>query len=339
MKKMMISVVIPAFNAAHTIIKCLKALEKQTLLPYEVIIVDDGSRDGLEEIIIKIRPTFKIKKLFFLRQNHQGVSAARNLGAKKASGQILAFIDSDCIPGEDWLRNLVAPFSDAGVGAVGGGYSSGVDNSFWQTFSHEELSFRRRKRRGHVATLLSNNMACRKATFWKAGGFPKNYSVCEDMYLTYQISRRDKIVWLEDNGVRHHFKKNLKSFLKHQYFFGKESTRFFLENRKILVNDNHQGKQLHLAIGNSFLCLICLFTAFVLAILNKSFLGQVTLIVVGCLLITHFLLYSQFLFYLKKRNFSLFNLMRVYFISFCRDIVAAFSIFNGLALYIKRQRF
>lgn len=336
--KMTISVIIPAFNATATIGKCLVALDKQTVKPLEVIVVDDGSKDGLKVYLNQLKKKLKLKRLILLKQFHKGVSVARNLGAKRAQGEILAFLDSDCVPSESWLKKIIIPFSDLQVGAVGGGYSSGIDNSFWQQFSCEELFFRRRKRKRTVVTLLSNNMACRKSCFQEAGGFPIRYPVCEDMFLGFQIARRYKVVWLKDNGVQHHFKRSLKDFLRHQYFFGKESTRFFLENPQILMTNNHQGKQLHLAIGASFFSLTGIILAFILSVAHQQFLSQAVLILVATLLISHFFLYSSFLVYLKAKGFSSSNLLRAYFASYLRDFLAAFSFFEGLALYIKERK-
>lgn len=325
----MISVIIPAFNATLTIRKCLVALAAQTFQPKEIIIVDDGSKDNLESEISRLRIDLKMKNLVLLKQNHKGVSEARNLGVKKSCGEILVFLDSDCVPDKNWLKKINEAFSNPQVGAVGGGYSSGIDNSFWQRFSCEELFFRRRKRIKIVKTLLSNNMACRKDYFLQAGGFPKKYPVCEDMYLSYQISHNHKIIWLQNNGVKHHFKYNLKDFLKHQYFFGKESTRFFLDNPEILFSSNHQGRQLHLAIIFSSLSIISLLAAI---ILKSTLFLEATAI----LLLIHFIIYINFIFYLRRKTFSIFDIIKAYFVSFIRDLIAALSFLAGMALYIKR---
>ena len=336
----MISVIIPAYNAEDTITKCLGALEKQALQPEEIIIVDDGSTDRTLEVLseLKIQSASWRTKLKIIKQKHKGVSEARNFGAKRASGDILAFIDSDCVPGKNWLKNIAAALSDPKIGAVGGGYSGGVDNSFWQRFCHEELNFRRLKINKFVSTALSNNMACRRTIFWEAGGFPKKYPVCEDMFLTYKISRKYKISWLKGNGVKHNFKKNLRGFLKHQYFFGRESTRFFLDNPKILVGSNHQGRKLHLAIGTSLLSMFFIFMAIIFFITGNIPWVKFAFVLGGMFLILHLLIYTGFMFYLKNKRLSVFNLIRAYFISYLRDVVAAFSFFIGLVLYIKMRK-
>lgn len=326
----MVSIVIPAYNATPTISKCLKGLKEQTLKPKEIIIVDDGSKDNLEKKIKNLKKELKMNNLIFFKQNHKGVSEARNLGVKKSHGDIVAFLDSDCVPGKNWLKNITAALSNPQVGAVGGGYCRGIDNSFWQRFSCEELFFRRRKRIKIVKTLLSNNMACRKECFLQVGGFPKNYSVCEDMYLSYQISRKYKLLWLNNNGVTHHFKYNLKDFLKHQYFFGKESTRFFLDNPEILFSSNHQGRGLYLAITSFLLSVTSL-------LITITFNNIIFLKITLFLLLIHFLIYVNFLFYLRKKSFSTFELIKAYVVSCIRDLAAAFSFISGMALYIKKR--
>lgn len=328
--KSWVSVIIPAFNASPTILKCLEALENQTLKPNEVILVDDGSGDSTISLVLNFKKTSKIK-FKILRQNHLGPGTARNLGAKIAKGTILAFLDSDCVPDKNWLKNILAILSNPNIGAVGGGYSGGIDKTFWQRFSNEELKFRRRKMKKFVSTALSNNLACRKDLFWEAGGFPKEFPVCEDMLFTYRVSRDHKITWLKNNGVKHHFKTNLISFLRHQYFFGKESTRFFFCNPYILKEGNHQGRELHIVIVSSVFALAFL-------ILYYLSLKPIFLMFFIFFMFLHFLIYLKFVFYLKKRGFNILDLVRAYFVSYIRDVVAAFSFFTGLALYIKMRR-
>lgn len=326
----MISVVIPVFNTSGTIIKCLIALERQILKPSEVILIDDGSSDRTIQLLSDFRSQSKLKIQIF-KQNHLGPGAARNLGAKKASGEILAFIDSDCIPDTKWLKKIKDTFYNKKIGAVGGGYSGGIDKTFWQRFSCEELKFRRRRMKKFVDTALSNNLACRKNLFWKVGGFPKEFPVCEDMFFTYQVSRNHKLMWLKNNGVKHHFKTNLISFLKHQYFFGRESTRFFLYNPAILKESNHQGKELHIAIISSVFALAFL-------ILYYFSLLPIFFIFFIFFIILHFFVYLKFIFYLKGRGFNKLDLSRAYVVSFIRDVVVALSFFTGLALYIKMRK-
>jgi len=100
---MRISVIIPAYNSANTITQCLRSLLTQTKKPDEIIVIDDGSTDKTAKEVKK----FKSVKL--LTQAHLGPGAARNLGAKKANGEILVFVDADMEFDKDFLIQLTRP--------------------------------------------------------------------------------------------------------------------------------------------------------------------------------------------------------------------------------------
>ena len=98
MKDLSLTVVIPTYNRKNILKKCLNALFDQTYpqSDYEVIVVDDGSTDGTEEIVkflINNSPCI----LRYFKQEHKGPAAARNLGIKNANGKIILFIGDDII--------------------------------------------------------------------------------------------------------------------------------------------------------------------------------------------------------------------------------------------------
>ncbi|GMR18600.1 MAG: glycosyltransferase [Gammaproteobacteria bacterium] len=89
-----ISVIIPTFNRRDTLKRALCSIFDQTRPANEVVVVDDGSADGTDELICKYFPDVR-----YFYQENKGVSAARNLGLKKVSGNWIAFLDSD----DEWL--------------------------------------------------------------------------------------------------------------------------------------------------------------------------------------------------------------------------------------------
>lgn len=92
-----ISVIIPTYNRAKKLERCLVSILSQTYLPYEIIVVDDGSTDETMQIIEAINsPIIKV-----LKQIHQGAQKARNLGVYSAKGEYIAFMDSD----DEWISN------------------------------------------------------------------------------------------------------------------------------------------------------------------------------------------------------------------------------------------
>lgn len=102
-----ISVIIPVYNEEHTISHCLESLKGQTLKPKEIIVVDDGSTDKTFKKIARLQAAGY--KLQVLRNRHKGAGAARNLGASKASGDILAFVDADMCFNQEFLEELTKP--------------------------------------------------------------------------------------------------------------------------------------------------------------------------------------------------------------------------------------
>ncbi|MBI2009619.1 MAG: glycosyltransferase family 2 protein [Candidatus Chisholmbacteria bacterium] len=104
---MTLSVIIPTFNEKRYIVGCLNSLLAQSLKPKEIIIVDDGSSDKTLNVLSGLRITNY--ELRILSQKHKGAGAARNLGASKATGNILVFVDADMDFDPNFLRSLVDP--------------------------------------------------------------------------------------------------------------------------------------------------------------------------------------------------------------------------------------
>jgi len=104
---MKVSVIIPAYNEEKTIGECLKYLTKQTYKNFEIIVVDDGSTDKTLKILQELKN--KNLKLKIVHGKHSGTGAARNLGAKKATGEILVFVDADMIFEKNFLKKLTLP--------------------------------------------------------------------------------------------------------------------------------------------------------------------------------------------------------------------------------------
>ncbi len=98
-----VSVIIPVYNDAERLKKCLLALEKQTYpqAQYEVIVVDNASEENIKDVVSQ----FPQARLTF--ENSPGSYAARNQGISIAKGEILAFTDADCIPTPNWIETGV----------------------------------------------------------------------------------------------------------------------------------------------------------------------------------------------------------------------------------------
>jgi glycosyltransferase involved in cell wall biosynthesis len=85
------SVVLPVWNRAPIVSKSIESILRQTYKNYELIIVDDGSQDDLERVV----QSYRSERVHYYKTEHKGVSAARNFGIERASGEYIAYIDSD----------------------------------------------------------------------------------------------------------------------------------------------------------------------------------------------------------------------------------------------------
>jgi glycosyltransferase involved in cell wall biosynthesis len=109
-----VSVVVCSYNGAPTLRACLESLGQLNYPDYEVILVDDGSKDNTPEIARDFPGVRTI------RQENKGLSVARNVGIEAATGEIVAFTDSDCMADKDWLYYLVQTLVSGPFAAVGG---------------------------------------------------------------------------------------------------------------------------------------------------------------------------------------------------------------------------
>lgn len=99
-----ISIIVPAYNVEQYLPTCLSSIEQQTYQNFEVILIDDGSKDSTGEICDSIAA--KDNRFKVLHQKNQGVSVARNVGIRLATGEYLCFVDSDDELGKNFLERF-----------------------------------------------------------------------------------------------------------------------------------------------------------------------------------------------------------------------------------------
>jgi glycosyltransferase involved in cell wall biosynthesis len=238
-----ISVVIPAYNAQETIEKCLSSIREQTLPAFEVIVIDDGSADSTVQ---RAQATAHV----YPNTHGKGAGGARNTGAEIATGEIIAFLDSDCMAPGNWLQKIALALEGEGVGAVAGGHSACWGRSSISKFAFLELVRRRHNFPIYIETAAANNFAVKKEYFKKAGGFPEWFrrATLEDMVFSFRISRMARLRWLADNGVSHRFNETLSGYLVQQYNFGRDTVLTYYLLPELLKVKTHQGRLLYLEI-------------------------------------------------------------------------------------------
>jgi glycosyltransferase involved in cell wall biosynthesis len=196
------SVIVPAYNAGKTISDCLGALTRQSVdeAEYEIIVVDDGSRDNTAKIVQSL-------PVRYLHQPNKGPAAARNHGSREARGSIILFTDSDCVPAPDWIEKMTGSFTDPGVVAVKGAYRTN-QRSLFARFAQVEFEerFELLKRAASIDMVDTYSAAYRSVVFKQAGGFDESFPVAnnEDTELSYKLSRMGRKMVFNPDAVVYH---------------------------------------------------------------------------------------------------------------------------------------
>ena len=108
----MISVIIPVYNASRYVDRVVQCVQLQTFHDWELILVDDGSKDGSGQVCDKHAD--KDSRVRVIHQRNRGASAARRVGIENARGEYLIFIDCDDIVEEDYIERLYSCLTERG---------------------------------------------------------------------------------------------------------------------------------------------------------------------------------------------------------------------------------
>jgi glycosyltransferase involved in cell wall biosynthesis len=213
-------------NAEATIAECIEGLLRQKVPPLEVILVDNNSSDRSTAIVedyVQQHP----HNLVHIVEPKPGPSAARNRGAKRAEGQVLAFIDADCIAHRDWIANLSDAFHREELGAVAGRilpHSKG--NCLEKFHALFTMSGLRENRVLREFTLVEGgfptaNLAVHRILFEKIGGFDETLKISEDFDLCARIYAAGWcILYSNDICVYHQHRKTFTGTLRQSFGFG-----------------------------------------------------------------------------------------------------------------------
>lgn len=182
------SVVVPVFNGAHTLSRCLGALLSQTIprCSYEIIVVDDGSTDATSAIAGR----YPVR---YTRQENHGPASARNHGAHLARAEILLFTDCDCVPAGDWIQEMLSSFSDCQTVAVKGAYRTDQPEIVARFCQIEfEQRFARLEKAQSIDMVDTYSAGYRSQVFREMGGFDSRFPKAdnEDTELSYRMATR-----------------------------------------------------------------------------------------------------------------------------------------------------
>jgi GT2 family glycosyltransferase len=213
-----VSVLVCTRNGSCTLAFCLEALEKQTHPNYEVLVIDDGSTDATPEI------ARRFSYVRYVRQDHAGLSAARNLGMMEATGTLLAYTDDDCIPDEDWLVYACRAFEDPQCVAAGGPNLPPPPRNLTEACvavapgapAHVLLNDE------EAEHLPGCNLVIRKSALHAIGGFRTEFTTAgDDVDVCWRLqSHGGKLRFVPAALVWHHRRFTVSAYLRQQRGYG-----------------------------------------------------------------------------------------------------------------------
>jgi glycosyltransferase involved in cell wall biosynthesis len=214
-----VSVVVCAYNAERTMAACLASLEHLNYPDYEVIVVNDGSKDRTLEI------SERFAYCRIVSQENKGLSVARNVGAEAATGEIVAYTDSDCVADPDWLLYLVAKMESSDLVACGGPNFPPPEDSLVPAAvavspggpTHVLLS-------DDVAEHIAGcNMAFRRDTLIALGGFDPVYRAAgDDVDICWRLQDAGYTIGFSPAAIVWHFRRNtVGAYIGQQRGYGK----------------------------------------------------------------------------------------------------------------------
>lgn len=247
-----VSVVVPNYNGGPTIRRCLEALFASSYDNFEVVVVDDCSSDGSREIISR----FPCRLIAL--NNRSGASKARNVGAQNSKGEILFFIDADCMVQKDTLSRVERTVVDGEKVVVGGTYTKmPADDRFFSAFQSVFVHYSETKndRPDYIAT---HAMAIEKNLFEKSGGFPEDFMpIIEDVEFSHRLRRSGSALRMNPSIlVSHFFDFTLTRSLKNAFRKSMYWTAYSLKNRDLLTDSGTASKELKTNVAAYFILLI-----------------------------------------------------------------------------------
>lgn len=242
-----VSIIVPAFNAADRIGHCLESLIAQVAAcQAEILVVNDGSSDSTEEVV-KRYPQVRL-----ITQGNAGPAAARNRGAFEATGQILIFIDDDCVAAAGWLDAMIAPFADSDVVATKGVYRTKQKEWIARFVQIEyEDRYRLMRKLDSIDFIDTYSAAYRRDRFLEMKGFDPEFPLAcaEDAELSYRMSACGwKMKFAPRAAVYHSHPHTLHQYLRKKYKFAFWRMQALRKNPEKAVKDSHTPQVLKLQL-------------------------------------------------------------------------------------------
>jgi GT2 family glycosyltransferase len=223
------SIVIATYRRPKRLAQCLTALAD---LDYpadrlEVVVVDDGGGIPLAPWIEPVRARLDVRTL---ELEHAGQAYARNVGARHATGELVAFTDDDCRPLPHWLRRLAEQHRVHAGDGFGGHTINALDRDWYAETSQFvlEVGYRKLNRGpGGARFFTTNNLVVPREAFLELGGLDTSFATSEDReFCARWTDSGRKLHYVWDATVLHYHDHTLRSFSRQHFAYGRGAFRY-----------------------------------------------------------------------------------------------------------------
>jgi GT2 family glycosyltransferase len=228
----MISIIIPVYNRLNLLIKCIESIYNQNYKNFEIIVIDDNSKENIFRVLKQRFPFIKVLR----NKTNMGPSYCKNLGTLKSKGKYILYLDSDVeLINKNTLKNFLKLYKK-NTGQIGGeglfkdNKIVGVlGNTFSMKGNQPYLKVGNNKPIAECDFVNTCNCFIEKEKVKEVGGFDPYYVYYfEDMDFGFNVNKKYKNYFSLDVGVNHKFSK--KERRNPAYAFYRNSIRFGLKN-------------------------------------------------------------------------------------------------------------
>jgi glycosyltransferase involved in cell wall biosynthesis len=246
-----ISVIIPNYNGEKTIGRCLDAAFASQYTNFEVVVVDDCSADSSTTIIEKY--PCRLMRL----SEHGGASKARNTGAQNSTGEVLFFIDGDCLLQSDTLAKAAAAYQEEGPGVIIGGTYTLLpyDQQFFSIFQSVYIHYSETKNTRNPDYVATHAMLIAKDLFQKNNGFNEQFMpILEDVEFSHRLKKVGvKLRMVPEIQVQHIFNFTLAGSMRNGIKKSKYWSIYSIKNKDLLSDSGTASQELKFNVLSCFI--------------------------------------------------------------------------------------
>jgi glycosyltransferase involved in cell wall biosynthesis len=272
-----VSIIVCTYNAVEDLRECLLSLEQQDYGDKEIVVVNDASTDKTAEYLQSFQRQTQVHTAIITNATNHGVAGSRNVGIRNATGEILAFLDADCIADSRWITELVKIYDQSDVAAVGGKILEGRINNIWSLSNkgHDYIA----SAEGDVSFVMGCNMSF-DADALKSIMFNEEikYGFEEMLVCDYLRDTGRRIYYAPGALMVHKHRATAKGVMKQKYLRGvssiwyrkKRGYRICMYKRHLIFLGGLLTLPLYLVSGYFLYAALLCFLVFLLSLLRDE---------------------------------------------------------------------